>query len=68
MKVIKYQLQSSTNIGTEEEPVLQNTFLEKEITCSDDMLATNEEIAKLEAYNGAYVIEDVAEEAVHNES
>lgn len=62
MKVIKYQLQSSINIGTEEEPVLHNTFFAKEITCSDDMLAANEEIAKQEAYNGEYTIEDVVEE------
>lgn len=62
MKVIKYQISNSFNAGTEEEPVLKETLFPKEIICSDDMLAANEEIAKREAHNGEYTIEDVVEE------
>ena len=54
MKVIKYQLCTEVNHGTEEKPDIQQIF-------SDVMLGyskANEEIAKREAYNGEYTIED----------
>jgi hypothetical protein len=55
MKVIKYQyLSAEFNIGTEEEPVMEQYFVGKTIPYSE----TNEEIAKGEAYNGEYTIED----------
>lgn len=58
MKVIKYQLMAEVNHGTEEEPNIVQTFYPREIRCSDSNLRTNEEIAKREAYNGEYTIED----------
>ena len=57
MKVIKYQLMTEVNRGTEEQPDIVQTF-------SDVMLGwseSNEEIAKREAYNGEYTIEDDGE-------
>ena len=54
-KVIKYQfLSCEINHGTEEEPNMEQVFLDKTISYSE----TNEEIAKTEAYNGEYTIED----------
>lgn len=58
MKVIKYLLCSRANHGTEEKPVWEDSFLQKEIRCAADKLEANEEIAKREAYNGEYTIED----------
>lgn len=55
MKIIKYRfLSAEINHGTEEQPVIEQVFLEKSMGWSD----TNEEIAKKEAYNGEYTIED----------
>ena len=54
-KVIKYQfLSCEINHGTEEEPNMEQVFFDKTISYSE----TNEEIAKAEAYNGEYTIED----------
>lgn len=46
MKIIRYKFMS------EEVPI------DKEFRCSADNLSANEEIAKREAYNGEYTIED----------
>ena len=55
MKIIKYQfLSAEINHGTEESPDIGQVFLEKTIPWSE----SNEEIAKKEAYNGEYIIED----------
>ncbi|MBQ2785917.1 MAG: hypothetical protein IJF02_05390 [Oscillospiraceae bacterium] len=55
MKVIKYKyLSAEIKRGTEEEPIIEQIFLEK----SMDWNEANEEIAKREAYNGEYTIED----------
>ena len=55
MKWIKYKLLAyETNVGTEEEPSIEQHFMEKEMGWNE----TNEEIAKQEAYNGEYTIED----------
>ena len=55
MKVIKYKyLSAEIKRGTEEEPIIEQIFLEK----SMDWNEANEEIAKKEAYNGEYTIED----------
>lgn len=53
--VIRYTFLSCVvNNGTEEKPVNEPIFLEKCMPYSK----TNEEIAKHEAYNGEYTIED----------
>ena len=54
MKVIKYQLCTEVNRGTEEQPNIERVFSEVSIGWSE----ANEEIAKAEAYNGEYTIED----------
>ncbi len=55
MKIIKYKfLSAEVNHGTEENPVMEQIFLEKSIPWNE----ANEEITKREAYNGAYTIED----------
>lgn len=54
-KVIKYKfLSCEINRGTKEKPDIQQVFLEKTMTWSE----INEKIAKEEACNGEYVIED----------
>lgn len=54
-KIIKYQfLSCEVNHGTEEEPKIEQIILDKTISYSE----ANEEIAKREAYNGEYTIED----------
>ena len=55
MKIIKYKfLSAEVNHGTEENPVMEQIFLEKSIPWNE----ANEEITKREAYNGEYTIED----------
>lgn len=55
MKRINYTfLAAEINHGTEEEPNVEQIFREKSMTWSE----ANEEIAKREAYNGEYTIED----------
>ena len=54
MKIIKYQIVTEVNIGTEENPNIMQTFNDKKIMWSEE----NEEIAKREAYYGEYTIED----------
>lgn len=55
MKIIKYKfLSCEINHGTEEKPIIEQIFFEK----SMDWNEANEEIAKREAYNGEYAIED----------
>ena len=54
MKVIKYQLCTKVNLGTEEHPDIHKFFSDVAIGWSE----VNEQIAKTEAYNGEYTIED----------
>lgn len=54
MKIIKYQLCTEINRGTEEQPNIEQVFSEVSLGWSE----ANEEIAKAEAYNGEYTIED----------
>jgi hypothetical protein len=55
MKWIRYKvLDCEVNHGTEEEPIVEQFFSEKGMTWSE----ANEEIAKREAHNGEYTIED----------
>lgn len=54
-KLIKYKfLSCEVNHGTEENPDIEQIFLNKSIGWNE----ANEEIAKREAYNGEYTIED----------
>ena len=53
MKVLKYNLCTLVNTGSEEAPVWENIISPVEM----DWNETNEEIAKREAYNGEYTIE-----------
>ena len=54
MKIIKYQLCTEVNHGTEEQPNIEQVFSEASLGWSE----ANEKIAKAEAYNGEYIIED----------
>lgn len=55
MEAIKYKfLSAEVNHGTEEQPDIEKIYLDKSIPYSE----VNEEIAKKEAYNGEYTIED----------
>ena len=54
MRVIKYQLCSEINRGTEEQPNIEQVFTGVSLGWSE----ANEKIAKAEAYNGEYTIED----------
>ena len=55
-KVIKYKyLSCQVNVGTEEKPIMQPLIINKSISWNE----ANEEIAKEEAYNGEYIIEEV---------
>ena len=53
MKIIKYQLCTEINHGTEEQPNIEQLFSEVTSEWSEG----NEKIAKAEAYNGEYTIE-----------
>ena len=57
MKIIKYQLCTEINHGTEDEPNIEQVFSAVMLGWSED----NEIIAKAEAYNGKYTIEDDGE-------
>ena len=57
-KIIKYKfLSAKINHGTEEEPIIEQIILEKSMGWNE----VNEEIAKAEAYNGEYTIEDAGQ-------
>jgi len=59
MKIIKYDfLSCRINHGTQEFPEWEDVLLKKEITCIADKLEADEAIAKAEAYNGEYTVED----------
>lgn len=54
-KIIKYKfLMNEINHGTEAEPNIEQIFFEKTLSWSE----ASEEIAKREAYKGAYIIEE----------
>lgn len=55
MKIIKYKfLSAEINHGTEEAPEIENFLIDIEVGWNE----ANEEIAKREAYNGEYTVED----------
>lgn len=55
MKIIKYQLCTEVNRGTEQEPEIEQIFAAVSLGWSE----ANEKIANSEAYNGEYTIEDI---------
>lgn len=57
MKIIKYQFCTKANHGTEDEPKIEQVFSSVTLGWSE----ANEKIAKAEAYNGKYTIEDDGE-------
>lgn len=57
MKVIKYQLCTEINHGAENEPNIEQVFSAVTLGWS----TANETIAKAEAYNGEYTVEDDGE-------
>ena len=57
MKVLKYRLMTEVNHGTEDYPDIQQIFSDVSLGWSE----ANEELAKREAYNGEYTIEDDGE-------
>ena len=59
MKIIKYQLMTEVNHGTEEEPNIVQTFNACEIRCADDVFESNYSIAEKEAYNGEITVEEI---------
>ena len=54
MKIIKYNFCTISNNGTNEEPIMEEILSPVSMTWSE----ANEELAKREAYNGEYIIED----------
>lgn len=54
MKIIKYNICHEANFGTEENPQMQEVLFPVTLGWNE----VNEEIAKKEAYNGEYTIED----------
>ena len=54
MKIIKYQLCTKVNRGTEDKPNIEQVFSAVTLGWSEN----NEKIAKAEAYKGEYTIED----------
>ena len=54
MKILKYNLCTIINHGTEEEPKIEEILSPVTMGWNE----VNEEIAKAEAYNGEYTIED----------
>lgn len=64
-KVIKYKfLSCEVNRGMEEQPIMEQIFLEKTMGWNE----INEEIAKKEAHNGEYTIEDDGTEEIPSPS
>lgn len=59
MKIIKYQMMTEVNIGTEEEPNIVQTFNACKIECADDVFESNYAIAEKEAYNGEIIVEEI---------
>ena len=57
MKVLKYRLMTEVNHGSEEQRDIQHMFAAVTLGWNE----SNEEIAKREAYNGEYTIEDDGE-------
>ena len=61
MKILKYNLCNRINIGTEENPEWEEVYTPVSMVWSE----LNEDIAKREAHNGEYTIEDNGVEEVY---
>lgn len=61
MKILKYNLCTRVNHGTEEEPKIEEILSLVTMGWNE----VNEEIAKREAHNGEYTIEDDGVEETH---
>ena len=61
MKILKYKLCRSVNLGTEEDPKMEEVLYPVTMGWNE----TNEEIARREAHNGEYIIEDDGLEEVN---
>ena len=59
MKIIKYQMMTEVNHGTEEAPNIVQTFNACKIKCADDVFESNYAIAEKEAYNGEITVEEI---------
>ena len=64
MKIIKYQMLTEVNHGTEENPDIVQTFFPCTIKCSDDVFEANLAIAQADAYNGEVTVEEVPDEKI----
>lgn len=56
MKIIKYQICTEVNYGTEAEPDIRQIFTNKTVSPWSE---ASEELAKREAYNGEVTVEDI---------
>lgn len=54
MKRLIYEIATEVNLGTEDNPKIEQVLSTKKMQWNE----ANEEIAKCEAYNGQYTIED----------
>ena len=59
MKLMKYQVMHEHNCGTEEEPVIVQSFYDCEIRCADECFEANYAIALSETHNGEITVEDI---------
>lgn len=59
MKLLKYQLMTEVNHGTEDKPDIVQTFHAAEIRCDDAHYDSALTLAKAEAYNGEVTVEDI---------
>ena len=64
MKILKYQLMTEVNHGTEEEPNIVQTFNACEIRCTEETFESNYALALKEAVGGEVTVEDVPEPPV----
>lgn len=59
MKIIKYNLVKDVNVGTEEEPIIEKRKgTPVEIPCTEDVLESNLEMARREAFEEPIVEDD----------
>ena len=63
MKVLKYRLMTEVNLGTEEQPDIQQIFSDVSLGWSE----ANEELAKREAYNGEVTVVTVEDIPMNDE-
>ena len=63
MKSIKYLIQHGISVRSPDGgAVYVQNFMGKELQCEDKALESSIEIAKTEAYNGEYTVEDIPDE------